>query len=57
MQVRFLRDWKRYRAGRVIDPPDGMANLLLARGIVAAAEAPPKDEEPVRRKPKPRRSA
>jgi hypothetical protein len=33
MSILFLRDWRGYKAGRVITPGDGMANVLIRRGI------------------------
>ena len=41
MKVRFLREWKGYRIGRVIDPPRGQADLMLRRGIVELADPKP----------------
>lgn len=46
MQVRFLRDWKAYRTGRVINPPDGMANVLLRRRIVEPVDGAAAQGEP-----------
>jgi hypothetical protein len=37
MKVELLTTWKGFRAGRVIDPPDGVANLLIRRRIAKPA--------------------
>lgn len=39
MAIQFVRDWKGYRAGRVmLNPPGGWANVLIRRGIVKVVE-------------------
>lgn len=39
MSIQFVRDWKGYRAGRVmLNPPGGWANHLIRRGIVKVME-------------------
>ena len=35
MKVRFVRSWRRYRADHRCELPDGMANVLIRRGIAA----------------------
>jgi hypothetical protein len=56
MRVELLTTWKGFRAGRVIDPPDGVANLLIRRKIakpaleeIEQATAVPHYERAVRR--------
>lgn len=47
MEVRFLRDWKRCRAGRVYSwPSRGAARLLIRRGIVEEVAAKVEDPLP-----------
>ena len=47
MKVRFLRDWKRCRAGRVYSwPSRGAARLLVRRGIVEEVAAKVEDPQP-----------
>lgn len=38
--IRFRRDWRGYRAGPVFEFADGMANVLIARGIADAVTIP-----------------
>ena len=38
MFVKLLRDWKGYRAGKVFEPTDGAAEILIRRGIAALVE-------------------
>lgn len=49
MRIRFKRSWRGYQDGQRVDFADGMANVLVARGIaepdgeperVAVAQAP-----------------
>lgn len=39
MLIRLIKDWKRFRAGRELDPPRPVAAILLKRGIARAADA------------------
>lgn len=48
VRVEFLVPWNCYRAGQVIDPPDGQANVMIQRGIVKPVE----EEESERAQPK-----
>jgi hypothetical protein len=36
MQVKMLRDRRRFRVGEIRDLPDGVANVLIRRGIAKA---------------------
>jgi hypothetical protein len=56
MKVELLTAWNGFRAGCVIDPPDGVANLLIRRKIskpaleeIEQATAVPHYERAVRR--------
>lgn len=40
MKVRFVRPWRNYRAGQVIEPFSGQARMMIKRGIVEAVVAP-----------------
>lgn len=40
MKVRFKMGWRGYREGQCLDFDDGVANVLLARGIVEVQQAP-----------------
>jgi len=33
MRLRLIQPWGRYREGEVIEPADGLANLLIQRGF------------------------
>ena len=47
MLLRMLRDWRTYKAGRIITPHDGVANVLIRRKIaeqVTDEVSPPKQE-------------
>lgn len=33
MKIRIVKDWKHYKRGRILTPGDGVANVLIARGI------------------------
>lgn len=35
MRIELIRHWQGYKPGRVLAAPDGMANLLIRRGIAA----------------------
>jgi len=37
MRVELLTTWKGFRAGKTIDPSDGVANLLIRRRIAKPA--------------------
>jgi len=39
MQVRLIRDWRGYRAGKVFEPQAGAAEILIRRKIAEAIEA------------------
>lgn len=39
MQVKLNRDWRTYRAGRILATPDGVGNVLIKRGIAAPVDA------------------
>jgi hypothetical protein len=56
MKVELLKTWNGFRAGRVVDPPDGVGNLLIRRKIakpaleeIEQATAVPQYERAVRR--------
>ena len=37
MRVELLTTWKGFRAGKTIDPPDEVANVLISRKIAKTA--------------------
>lgn len=39
IEVRFIRPWRQYRKGQVINPPAGQAREMMKRGIVVAVHA------------------
>lgn len=41
MFVRLLRDWRGYRLGRLLDVTDGVAGVLIRRGLAAQAGGAP----------------
>lgn len=50
MRVEFLRSWRRHVPGSFMDPGDGVAEVLIRRGIVRAAPLIPEvqqDRKPV----------
>ncbi|MEY4093142.1 MAG: hypothetical protein RLZZ53_341 [Acidobacteriota bacterium] len=56
MRLVLLQTWKGFRAGKTIDPPDGVGNLLVRRKIakpapeeIEQATAVPQYERAVRR--------
>lgn len=55
MDIKLLRDWRGYKAGRVLTLGDGAANVLIRRGF-AVAETPDTPEPKPTKKPAPRRS-
>lgn len=45
MKIRFLRGWRNYEPGKVLEEfHDGMADLLIIRGIVEEVKAEPVEE-------------
>lgn len=38
MKIRLTRDWNGYKQGRELSPPDGVANLLVRRGLAVVME-------------------
>lgn len=58
MLVRMLRDWKRWRTGRILDVPDGQANVMLRRHICETVnEQAPADKDQSAGAARPRREA
>lgn len=60
MIVRLLKPWKGRRVGSILaECPDGVANMLLKRGLVEAVQPPPPEPKPEEPRPerKPRRVA
>jgi hypothetical protein len=51
MRVKLLKRWRAHHAGACADFPDGMAGVLIRRGICEEAKPPPKRR--VRRTQKP----
>ncbi len=49
MSITLMKDWKGYRCGRVLHPGDGVADVLIRRGI--ASLTPPEEPEPKSKKP------
>lgn len=55
MRVRLKRDWKGYKAQRVLNPNDGVANVLISRGIAVLLDGPkPKVKPKSKSKAKPK---
>jgi hypothetical protein len=54
MQLRLIRDWKGYKAGKVFEPGDGVAEILIRRKIAEpvgqVADQAEKPERPRRRR-------
>jgi len=52
MFYRLIRDWRGYRAGKLFEPPPGVASILLRRKIVEPVEsqAEAKPKKPPKRK-------
>ena len=40
MKIRFKMGWRGYREGQCLDFDDGVANVLIARGIVELQSVP-----------------
>lgn len=42
VEVRLIKDWRRWREGRVLDVPSGAGEVLVKRGVaVLIGELPP----------------
>lgn len=52
MLVRVIKPWRQFRAGRVLNMPDGAANVRIRRGMVEPAEQ--ESEEPPRNQKRPK---
>lgn len=42
MKIRLKRDWKHHKRGKILCPGDGVANILIARGIAKRVNPPRK---------------
>ena len=40
MEVKFLKSWRQYKVGQLLNPPDGAGNMLISRGIVEVVKPP-----------------
>lgn len=39
MKIRLIKPWQYRKVGTILDPPDGVANLLITRRFAVAVEA------------------
>lgn len=38
MRIKFIRSWQQYKPGQEFDFADGMADILIRRGIIVRVE-------------------
>ncbi len=50
MLLRMLRDWRTYKAGRLITPHDGVANVLIRRKIAEQVTDEPPKQQPAKKR-------
>jgi len=50
MKIRFVRSWRRWKAGDMMEPADGWANVLIRRHIAEeVSPSPPKRQHAIPR--------
>lgn len=49
MRIRFIRSWQQYKPDQEFDFADGMANILIRRGIIVRVEIEKEKPSKVRR--------